>query len=115
MPRTTISGFGRERAHDVDNIAEPLIRYRVALGGQTLARRWEQLYYVFLAQAADDVDSLDEARRRAEAALSKVDRAAFLAHAGLSTVAELVKLHRWEDARMRRGRVLRKPVRVRSR
>ncbi|WP_295442896.1 glycosyltransferase [uncultured Thiodictyon sp.] len=33
------------------NISEPLFRYRFSTGGMTLGRKWEQLYYVFLAQA----------------------------------------------------------------
>src|SRR5207244_9047751 len=34
----------------VCNIPEPLLRYRFSLSGMTLSRKWQQLYYVYLAQ-----------------------------------------------------------------
>jgi len=40
------------RNHDLANIPVPLIRYHFTVDGMTLGRKWEQLYFVFLAQAS---------------------------------------------------------------
>jgi hypothetical protein len=97
------------RLYELDNIPEPLLRYRFSVGGQTLARKWEQLFYTFFAQTADDerVGSLREARRDAAEALARVDPTAFLAQTGKGTASELIRLRLWADARAVAMRLLR--------
>lgn len=41
------------RKHPLVNLPQPLLRYRFSTGGMTLSRKWEQLYFVNLAQVAD--------------------------------------------------------------
>jgi glycosyltransferase involved in cell wall biosynthesis len=88
------------KLHELDNIAEPLLRYRFSVGGQTLARKWEQLFYFLLAQAAnqDHASSFSEARRDAADALAKVNRRQFMSQTGRAAADELVRLHLWRDA-----------------
>lgn len=95
--------------HNLANVGEPLIRYRFSVHGMTHARRWEQLYFVYLAQAANDdaVGSLAEARARAERAVAATDRADFTAHVAAGTLDELVRLHMWRDALTIAGRYAR--------
>ncbi len=88
------------RSHAVCNIAEPLLRYRFSPGGMTLGRKWQQLYYVFLAQAthSDQPLSLAAARLRADQLLRDVDRRYFFGEVAKGTVAELLRLRLWRDA-----------------
>jgi glycosyltransferase involved in cell wall biosynthesis len=88
------------RDHELANVAEPLLRYRFSVDGMTLGRKWEQLFYVHLAQAAagDPAISLDEATERAQATMAGVDRAYFMTQVALGTVRELAALHQWRDA-----------------
>ena len=87
-------------AHDIENLPVPLIRYRFSVDGMTLGRKWEQLYYVQLAQAAaaDPDASLEDAGKAAEQALASTDRAAFLRVVAEGTVQELIRLRLWRDA-----------------
>ncbi len=88
------------REHDLANVPEPLLRYRFSLGGMTLSRKWEQLYYVHLAQAMHshaDI-SLEEADVLARASLDDVNRRWFMTQVARGTVSELVALRHWEDA-----------------
>jgi GT2 family glycosyltransferase len=88
------------RSHKLTNIAQPLLRYRFSVHGMTLGSKWEQLYYVHLAQAAagDPEVRLDEADRRARAKLADVDRGWFLTQVAQGTVRELAALGHWRDA-----------------
>jgi glycosyltransferase involved in cell wall biosynthesis len=88
------------RRHQLANVPAPLLRYRFSVDGMTLGRKWEQLFYVHLAQAAggDPAVSLDEAERRAQATLAAVDRRTFLTQVAFGTVRELVALRHWRDA-----------------
>jgi glycosyltransferase involved in cell wall biosynthesis len=88
------------RRHRLANVAAPLLRYRFSVGGMTLGRKWDQLFYFHLAQAAggDPDVSLEEAERSARATLAEVDRRAFLTHVAVWTVRELVVLRHWRDA-----------------
>jgi len=88
------------RTHELANVAEPLLRYRFSVDGMTLGRKWEQLFYVHLAQAAggDPDVPLDEAEQHARSTLAHVDRRSFLTHVALGTVRELVALRHWRDA-----------------
>ena len=82
------------RTHDLANIPEPLLRYRFSLGGMTLSRKWEQLYYVHLAQELHrDADlSLEEASRRARANLGALDRRSFMTQVARGTALELSRI-----------------------
>lgn len=88
------------QAHDLANVPEPLLRYRFSPGGMTLRRKWEQLYYVNLAQAAhrDPALSLEEAHAVARSTLARTGRRAFLTQTARGTVLELARLRHWADA-----------------
>jgi hypothetical protein len=88
------------RTHELANVAEPLLRYRFSVDGMTLGRKWEQLFYVHLAQATggDRDVPLGEAEERARTTLADVDRGWFLAQVAQGTVRELVALRHWRDA-----------------
>ena len=88
------------RNHDVRNIPEALLRYRFTPDGATLGRKWQQLYYVYLAQAvnADGSVTFDQARERADKMLRETDRRYFLGEVAKGTVAELLRLRLWRDA-----------------
>ncbi len=89
------------REHDLANVPEPLLRYRFSLGGMTLSRKWEQLYYVQLAQATHRraTVSVQEADLLASAALAQVNRRRFMTQVARGTVGELIALRHWRDAR----------------
>jgi hypothetical protein len=84
----------------VCNIPEPLLRYRFSLSGMTLGRKWQQLYYVYLAQVmhAGEPLPLAVAAFRAAEMLCGTDRRYFLGEVAKGTVAELLLLHLWRDA-----------------
>jgi hypothetical protein len=88
------------RTHDLANVPEPLLRYRFSVGGMTLGRKWEQLYYVQLAQAVHRNESLsvEEADALARESLARLGRRSFLRHVARGTVAELAALRHWGDA-----------------
>src|SRR5207248_64664 len=88
------------REHDLANVPEPLIRYRFSLGGMTLSRKWEQLYYVHLARALHGNAPIDEeaAGALARAALEEINRRWFMTQVARGTVSELVGLRHWRDA-----------------
>lgn len=88
------------RCAELANIPKPLLRYRFSVDGMTLGRKWEQLFYVHLAQATggDPEMPLEEAERRARATFASVDRRDFLTHVAVGTVRELAALGQWRDA-----------------
>lgn len=88
------------REHDLGNVAEPLLRYRFSVDGMTLGRKWEQFYFVHLAQAAhgDASLQLEEADVIARETLAGVSRRLFMAEVAEGTVSELVRLRHWGDA-----------------
>jgi glycosyltransferase involved in cell wall biosynthesis len=88
------------RSHRLANIPEPLLRYRFSTSGMSLGRKWEQLYFVYLAQAAhgNPDTGLDELERLAKDQLAKTDRQGFLASVMRGTFDELSALHLWRDA-----------------
>jgi hypothetical protein len=113
------------RTQQLANMPEPLLRYRFSVGGMTLGRKWEQLFYIHLAQAAgSDPDiPLDEAAERARVTIGEVDRRWFMKQVASGTVRELVALRHWRDAvvvAMRFGRevgprgLLHAPARTKS-
>lgn len=86
--------------HRLANIPEPLIRYRFTVNGMTLGKKWEQLYYVYLAQAAHrrPREPIEAARALAEQMLRDTNRAQFMGIVAGGTVEELVRLHLWGSA-----------------
>jgi glycosyltransferase involved in cell wall biosynthesis len=87
--------------HSLANIPEPLQLNRFSVRGMTLARKWEQLYYVFLAQSANQptTRSFEAAETRANRIMSLVDRQTFLRHVAVETVSQLEELGWSDDAR----------------
>jgi glycosyltransferase involved in cell wall biosynthesis len=88
------------RTHKLRNVAEPLLRYRFSVDGQTLGRKWEQLFYILLAQAAGRNPDLpfDELSHQAREILIEFDRREFLTQVMLATLREVLALHQWHDA-----------------
>jgi len=88
------------KRYEVVNIARPLLRYRFVPAGMTLSRKWEQLGYVYLAQAAHqrEDDSVEDARELAQQMLVTTDRRYFMGEVAKGTVAELVALRMWWSA-----------------
>jgi glycosyltransferase involved in cell wall biosynthesis len=88
------------RTQLICNIPRPLLRYRFSTSGATLGRKWQQLYYVYLAQASNSAEqlSLPAARQVADQLLRKTDRRRFFGDVATGTVAELLQLHLWRDA-----------------
>jgi len=81
------------------NISEPLLRYRFSVTGMTLSRKWEQLFYVYLAQAAHEVEGdFEFIYEIAKERLEKTDKKYFLTQVATGTVTELSRLKLWEDA-----------------
>lgn len=85
---------------ELANIPEPLLRYRFTVSGMTLSRKWEQLYYVYLAVAAsvDETGSLEEAEEVARCKLAETNRSQFFTQVAEFTVIELLVLRLWRDA-----------------
>jgi len=83
--------------HKMANIPEPLIRYRFTTTGMTLGRKWEQLYYVCLAQVAHQKRdaSMQLIHDEAKIMHDKINRAEFLNIVAVGTVKELVSLRMW--------------------
>jgi glycosyltransferase involved in cell wall biosynthesis len=83
------------RLYPLANIPEPLLRYRFSTDGMTLSRKWEQLYYVFLAQTRHrqptdtPFTQLESEARRIHAA---IDRRQFLKDVVRGTCRELRQL-----------------------
>ena len=82
------------------NVPVPLLRYRFSTTGMTLSRKWQQLYFVYLAQAAhrEPDAGFDEWRRMAETEIAATDRAQFFQGVLRGTLDELVSLGMWDDA-----------------
>lgn len=94
------------RSYDLANVKQPLLRYRFSLAGATLARKWEQLFFIHLAQELNRGNEipLEQAVERARARSAAVDRQRFMSDVAKGTAAELARLHLWGDAfRMIRG------------
>jgi glycosyltransferase involved in cell wall biosynthesis len=88
------------KVHDIAVIPEPLLRYRFSVHGMTLGRKWEQLFFVYFAQAANERPqcSLEEAKQVAETRLAETDRDQFLTHTAQWMITEFGFLHMWRDA-----------------
>lgn len=88
------------RKYEIANIPIPLLRYRFAVGGITLARKWEQYFYVFLAKESDarPEATLKEVEADAKAKHESNDRKYFLSCVAQGTAEELVRLRHWGEA-----------------
>ena len=88
------------RASALANVPVPLLRYRFSTTGMTLSRKWQQLYFVYLAQAAhrEPEAGFEEWRKMAEAEIAATDRAQFFQGVLRGTIDELVALGIWQDA-----------------
>jgi glycosyltransferase involved in cell wall biosynthesis len=88
------------RSRELANIAAPLLRYRFSTSGMTLSRKWQQLYFVFLAQAAhrEPDGGFEEWNKIAAAEIASTDRGQFFKTVLRGTVEELAALHMWHDA-----------------
>ena len=79
--------------HPLANIPEPLLRYRFSVTGMTLSRKWEQLFYVYLAQAAHEEEKdFEFICKIAKERLEKTDKKNFLTQVATGTVTELLRL-----------------------
>lgn len=88
------------RRYGLVNIPIPLLRYRFAVGGITLKRKWEQYYYVFLAKVLDAHPEmrLEDAQVLAKQMHEANDRRYFLGCVAKGTAEELVRLRHWVEA-----------------
>ena len=82
------------RAYQLANLPIPLIRYRFSVSGMSLGRKWEQLYYVFLAQAAreDSGGNFSAWEKEARERLARVDRPTFMIRVAKGTAEKLIRL-----------------------
>lgn len=88
------------KLYPLSNISEPLLRYRFSVSGMTLSRKWEQLFYVYLAQSAytNENASIDLINLKAQEMLKQIDKAYFLGEVANGTILELLNLKLWKDA-----------------
>ena len=88
------------RLYPLANIPEPLLRYRFSVSGMTLSRKWEQLFYVYLALASyeEETKSIELATEDAQKMLGKMDKIYFLNQVARGTITELICLKLWKDA-----------------
>lgn len=88
------------KRYSLANIPEPLLRYRFSVTGMTLSRKWEQLFYVYLALAAyrEEREPIEKISKVARVMLENMDRKYFLNQVATGTVTELVSLKLWKDA-----------------
>ena len=89
------------KQYGIVNIPVALLRYRFSVTGMTLSRKWEQLYYVFLALACyeNPVQTFSYYEQVAKEKLSAIHKADFLEHVATCTAKELFQLGFIKDAR----------------
>lgn len=88
------------RGHRFANLPEPLIRYRFSLDGLTLKRKWEQFFYVCLAQICYEVPEagFEEAQGLAQSKRDNIGKRHFLRNVACGTCLEMVRLGLYEEA-----------------
>ena len=88
------------RDHDLMNMPVPLIRYRFTVDGMTLGRKWEQLYYVFLARASfhHSDKTWSEIEQIARDDHDRLDKPGFMTGVLAGTIDELLALGYREQA-----------------
>lgn len=86
--------FRVAKAGQMANIPVALLRYRFSVTGMTLSRKWEQLYYFFLAQVVQEGPEMPFAahEQRARERLAETDRSFFMGAVAAATAEELVRL-----------------------
>lgn len=89
------------RRGDLANLDREVIRYRLTTTGMSYGSRWEQLRYVFLAQASHEKPgaALDELRPEVDAKLANYDRKYFFECVAKHGVRELIELGFPKEAR----------------
>jgi len=82
------------KKYKMANIPMPLIRYRINITGMTFNRRWEQLYYFFLAQVEhEDEDNIYvNYEQAAKIKLEEINKTDFLINVTKVTAEELIRL-----------------------
>jgi glycosyltransferase involved in cell wall biosynthesis len=76
------------------NIEQPLLRYRFSVNGMTLGNKWEQVFFVHLAQAAhrDPDANGDQLLNTALMTLAEQDRQSFMKDVYSGTINEMIEL-----------------------
>jgi len=89
------------QSHELANIPIPLLRYNFTVDGMSLGRKWEQLYYVYLAKVAfrNAGKPWAEIEQIAKDQHSRHKKDIFLHDVLLGTLNELLNLGRADEAR----------------
>ena len=87
------------KKYSLANIPIGLIRYRVNIEGMTVGRKWEQLYYFFVAKEDNDCSGnvKCDAGNLAAEKLKKVDKKGFFISVTRQTAEELLQLGFFND------------------
>ena len=87
------------KSESICNIPLPLTRYRFSIDGMTLGKKWEQLFYVYLAQTSYHHPKLNlhEIKKIAKNKLKFTDRKEFFSHVIKGTLTELRDLKMWRS------------------
>ena len=82
------------KRYQMANIPMPLIRYRINITGMTFNRKWEQLYYFFLAQVGheDEENVFANHEQKAKSKLEATSKTDFLSNVATATAEELIRL-----------------------
>ena len=82
------------QSYEIANIPVALLRYRFNPTGMTLSRKWEQLYYVFLAQIhyQGGDNSFADYEQKTKNKLGQINKTDFLSAVAKGTSEELIKL-----------------------
>ena len=88
------------KVHQLANIPEPLLRYRLSVKGMTFSRQWQQELYASMAllSSRDPGRSIDDIRREAEAQLKVLGEEWLLDRLARGSIEELIGLRLFEDA-----------------
>lgn len=82
------------KGHELTNVPLPLLRYRYSVSGITLARKWEQLFYVLMAQTSHEFPemALDLVREIATRRQQEYNKKRFLRDVAGGTCRDLLRL-----------------------
>jgi len=86
--------------HAITNIGCPLLRYRFSVNGMTISRKWEQLFYVYLAQLSFQQPhlSIDLLYQLVQKRMEQESRIQYLRMVYDGAVSELLSLDMRGDA-----------------
>jgi len=80
------------KRYKMANIPIPLLRYRININGMTVQRRWEQLFYFFLAQAENKKQKNGQtAEQIAENKMKEINRNNFFIDVTHKTAEDLLR------------------------